>query len=60
MSEQERADSQAATTGHVGGGATDSDREAVAREIGAKLKDAREAQRLSLEDVRMFSLFPAF
>jgi cytoskeleton protein RodZ len=51
MSEQERADSQAATTGHVGGGATDSDREAVAREIGAKLKDAREAQRLSLEDV---------
>jgi len=51
MSEQERAESQAATTEHVGGGATDSDREAVAREIGAQLKEAREAQRLSLEDV---------
>jgi cytoskeleton protein RodZ len=51
MSEQERAESQTATTGHVGGGATDADREAVAREIGAQLKDAREAQRLSLEDV---------
>ena len=51
MSEQERADSQAASTGHVGGGATDSDREAVAREIGAQLKEAREAQRLSVEDV---------
>ncbi len=51
MSEQERAGSQAATTEHVGGGATDSEREAVAREIGAQLKEAREAQRLSLEDV---------
>ncbi|MEN7530956.1 MULTISPECIES: RodZ domain-containing protein [unclassified Cupriavidus] len=51
MNEQERADSQATTTRNVGGGATDSDREAVAREIGAQLKDAREAQRLSLEDV---------
>ncbi|WP_019448268.1 RodZ domain-containing protein [Cupriavidus sp. BIS7] len=51
MSEQERAGSQAAATEHVGGGATDSEREAVAREIGAQLKEAREAQRLSLEDV---------
>ncbi|SDC07532.1 cytoskeleton protein RodZ [Cupriavidus sp. YR651] len=51
MSEQERAESQAATTAHVGGGATDSDREAVAREIGAQLKEARETQRMSLEDV---------
>lgn len=50
MSEQERA-LEAATTGHVGSGATDSDREAVAREIGAQLKEARQAQRLSLEDV---------
>lgn len=52
MSEQERAESQAATTAFVGGGATeDSDREAVAREIGAQLKAGREAQRLSMEDV---------
>lgn len=51
MSEQERAAVQTATTGHVGGGATDSDREAVAREIGAQLKEARQAQRLSLDDV---------
>ncbi|URF02906.1 RodZ domain-containing protein [Cupriavidus campinensis] len=50
MSEQERA-LETATTGHVGSGATDSDREAVAREIGAQLKEARQAQRLSLEDV---------
>lgn len=49
MNEEERAGSQAAT--HVAGGATDSDREAVAREIGAQLKEGREAQRLSLEDV---------
>ncbi|PLP97289.1 RodZ domain-containing protein [Cupriavidus pauculus] len=49
MNEEERAGSQAAT--QVAGGATDSDREAVAREIGAQLKEAREAQRLSLEDV---------
>lgn len=49
MNEQERAGSQAAT--QVAGGATDSDREAVAREIGAQLKEGREAQRLSLEDV---------
>jgi len=52
MSDQERAESQATTTTFVGGGAArDSDREAVAREIGAQLKDGREAQRLSLEDV---------
>ncbi len=51
MSEQERAESQSTTTGFVGGGATDSDREAVAREIGAQLKEGRETQRLSLEDV---------
>lgn len=50
MSEQERA-LETATTGHVGSGATDSGREAVAREIGAQLKEARQAQRLSLEDV---------
>lgn len=50
MSEQERA-LETATTGHVGSGATDSDREDVAREIGAQLKEARQAQRLSLEDV---------
>lgn len=50
MSEQERA-LETATTGHVGSGATDSDREAVAREIGAQLKEARQTQRLSLEDV---------
>jgi len=49
MSEQERADSQA--TASIGTGATDSDREAVAREIGAQLKEGRETQRLSLEDV---------
>ncbi|WP_066733824.1 RodZ domain-containing protein [Cupriavidus sp. D384] len=49
MNEEERAGSQAAT--QVAGGATDSDREAVAREIGAQLKEGREAQRLSLEDV---------
>ena len=49
MNEEERAVSQAAT--QVAGGATDSDREAVAREIGAQLKEGREAQRLSLEDV---------
>jgi len=51
MSEQERAAGQAASTGHVGGGATDSEREAVAREIGALLAQARESQRLSVEDV---------
>lgn len=51
MSELERADSQSTTTGHVGGGATNTDREAVAREIGTQLKEGREAQRLSLEDV---------
>lgn len=49
MNEEERAGSQAAT--QVADGATDSDREAVAREIGAQLKEGREAQRLSLEDV---------
>ncbi|CAG2159496.1 RodZ domain-containing protein [Cupriavidus numazuensis] len=51
MSEQERAAGQAASTGHVGGGATDSEREAVAREIGALLAQARESQRMSVEDV---------
>ncbi|RZT41824.1 RodZ domain-containing protein [Cupriavidus agavae] len=51
MNEQERADSQATTARSIGGGATDSDREAVAREIGAQLKEGREAQRLSIEDV---------
>ncbi|CAG2126653.1 Cytoskeleton protein RodZ [Cupriavidus yeoncheonensis] len=51
MSEQERAAGQAASTGHVGGGATDSEREAVAREIGALLAQARQSQRLSIEDV---------
>lgn len=50
MSEQERAESQTTATVTVRG-ATDSDREAVAREIGAQLKEGREAQRLSLEDV---------
>jgi len=44
MSEQgERADSQASAVG--------AEREAVAREIGARLAEAREAQRLSVEDV---------
>ena len=51
MSEQERAEGQAASTGHVGGGATDSEREAVAREIGALLAQGRQSQRLSIEDV---------
>jgi len=51
MSEQERAAGQAASTGHVGGGATEAEREAVAREIGAMLAQAREAQRMSVEDV---------
>jgi len=44
MSEQgERADSQASAVG--------AEREAVAREIGARLAEARAAQRLSVEDV---------
>ncbi|WER47130.1 DUF4115 domain-containing protein [Cupriavidus sp. WKF15] len=51
MSEQERAAGQAASTGHVGGGATESEREAVAREIGVLLAQARESQRMSIEDV---------
>jgi len=45
MSEQERAASQTAL------GVVETDRDAVAREIGAQLKEGREAQRLSLEDV---------
>ncbi|WP_354679770.1 helix-turn-helix domain-containing protein, partial [Cupriavidus plantarum] len=45
MSEQERAESQAAS------GVVETDRDAVARQIGAQLKEGREAQRLSLEDV---------
>ncbi|QET01266.1 helix-turn-helix domain-containing protein [Cupriavidus pauculus] len=45
MSEQERAESQTAS------GVVETDRDAVAREIGAQLKAGREAQRLSLEDV---------
>lgn len=49
MNEEERAASQAAT--QVAGGATDSDREAVARQIGAQLREGREAQRLSLEEI---------
>ncbi len=51
MIEQERAAGQAASTGHVGGGATEAEREAVAREIGALLAQARESQRMSVEDV---------
>lgn len=51
MSEQERAESQASTMAYGSGATQDSDREAVAREIGAQLKEGREAQRLSLEDV---------
>jgi len=51
MSEQERAAGQAASTEHVGGGATEGERGAIAREIGAMLARAREAQRLSVEDV---------
>ncbi len=51
MSEQECAAGQAAATGHVGGGATESEREAVAREIGVLLTQARESQRMSVEDV---------
>ncbi len=51
MSEQERAESQASTMAYGSGATQDPDREAVAREIGAQLKEGREAQRLSLEDV---------
>lgn len=51
MSEQERAESQTAATGHVGGVAADAGREAVAREIGERLAQARKDQRFSLEDV---------
>ncbi|WP_454721630.1 MULTISPECIES: helix-turn-helix domain-containing protein [Cupriavidus] len=51
MSEQERAESQTAATGHVGGTAADAGREAVAREIGERLMQARKDQRFSLEDV---------
>ncbi|CAG9181146.1 Cytoskeleton protein RodZ [Cupriavidus laharis] len=51
MSEHERAAGQAASTGNVGGGATESEREAVAREIGTLLAQARESQRMSVEDV---------
>src|SRR5215472_1110368 len=51
MSEQERAAGQAASTEHVGGGATEGERGVIAREIGAMLAQAREAQRLSVEDV---------
>lgn len=45
MSDQERA------VGHAAAGVVEADRDAVAREIGAQLKEGREAQRLSLEDV---------
>lgn len=51
MSEEQRAAGQTASTNLVDGGATDADRAAVAREIGAQLARAREAQRFSLEDV---------
>lgn len=45
MSDQEHAAGQAAS------GVLEADRDAVAREIGVQLKEGREAQRLSLEDV---------
>lgn len=45
MSDQERA------VGHAAAEVVEADRDAVAREIGAQLKEGREAQRLSLEDV---------
>ncbi|MGO4333074.1 helix-turn-helix domain-containing protein, partial [Cupriavidus sp. M-11] len=51
MSEQERAEGQTAATGHVGGTTADAGREAVAREIGERLAQARKDQRFSLEDV---------
>lgn len=51
MSEHERAEGQPAATGHVGGTAADAGREAVAREIGDRLAQARQDQRFSLEDV---------
>jgi cytoskeleton protein RodZ len=51
MSEHERAVGQTAATGHVGGTAADAGREAVAREIGERLAQARQDQRFSLEDV---------
>ncbi|MDF3836205.1 DUF4115 domain-containing protein [Cupriavidus basilensis] len=51
MSEHERAEGQTEATGHVGGTAADAGREAVAREIGERLSQARQDQRFSLEDV---------
>lgn len=51
MSEHERAEGQIAATGHVGGTAADAGREAVAREIGERLAQARRDQRFSLEDI---------
>ncbi len=51
MSEEQRAAGQTASTAHVDGGATDTDRDTVAREIGAQLVRARESHRLSIEDV---------
>ncbi|UDM51666.1 RodZ domain-containing protein [Cupriavidus sp. MP-37] len=51
MSEHDRAAGQAVPTQAVGGGAHEGEREAAAREIGAALARAREAQRMSVEDV---------
>ncbi|NUA26220.1 RodZ domain-containing protein [Cupriavidus basilensis] len=51
MSEHERAEGQTAATGHAGGTPADAGREAVAREIGERLAQARKDQRFSLEDV---------